>query len=179
MKSSTKSTVNGHVASLVLAVLFVVGISILTLSWIKLQKEKNQNDTNALTKNDQIRLTPTLTPTPILLKRGDETYTISQGEHEGPIISKARFNPLDVKQGETLEITVEASDVAPVVSMKALLKSDSASQSFALKKIDEQGTKSIWQGTIIPESTLWYTYILTITATSDRGTSTATIAPRS
>jgi heme/copper-type cytochrome/quinol oxidase subunit 2 len=132
MKKSKKGAVNGSVISLFLAVIIVVGISILLWYWIRLQKEKFQTDENEVNKSVQITVTPTVTPTPIVLKQGDETYTISQGDHDGPTISEAHFSPLDVK-GEPLEITVKVSDASPVVSMKAQLQSDSTLQTIALK----------------------------------------------
>lgn len=121
---------------------------------------------------------PTPTPTPIQLIQGKETYSVSQGKHAGPNISQVVFDPLDVKKGETLNITITVDD-PECQTVTAVLQTDKQPQQITFQKSDTSPNTSIWQGSVIPESTLWYRYILTITAQSASGKSTATVAPRS
>lgn len=119
---------------------------------------------------------PTPTPTPIQLMKGKETYTVSQGAHKGPSISQVVFDPLDVRKGKTLSLEVTVTDTTDVTEVTGTLQTDGGTQGFSLTK---SGQQDVWTGTVVPDNTLWYTYILTITAKSANGTSLATVAPRS
>lgn len=119
---------------------------------------------------------PTPTPTPIVLPPGKETYSVSQGPHKGPSISQVVFDPLDVHKGQQLTLSVTVGDTTPVTDVTGLLQTDRGKQKFTLTKGDQE---DVWVGTVIPDNTLWYTYVLTITAKSSGGTSVATVAPRS
>lgn len=116
------------------------------------------------------------TPTPIQLISGKETYSVSQSAHNGPTISLVVFDPLDVHKSQQLTINVTITDTKPITVATATLQTDGTTQEFTLTKSDQQ---DVWTGTVVPDNTLWYTYVLTITAKSANGTSSATVAPRS
>lgn len=120
--------------------------------------------------------TPTPTPTPIRLIAGKETYRVSQSAHKGPEISQVVFDPLDVHKGEKLTVYATVSDSSTVTEVTATIQTDGGQQGFTFTKTNE---KDVWTGTVVPGDTLWYTYILTITAKSSGGTISATVAPRS
>lgn len=173
---STKKSSSVRPAFIVVLCITLVAAGLLYVapdSLFMLQSKSKKN----LEQNPQT--TPMPTPTPIQLIQGKETYAVRQGTHDGPDISQVIFDPLDVHKGEKLTIIVTVSDATPIQNVTAQLQSDGRSQSVSFKKTQGMGTKSVWQGEITPQSTLWYTYILTIKATSAKGTSRAIVAPRS
>lgn len=121
--------------------------------------------------------TPSSSPTPISLPQGKGVYSVSQGKHQGPSISQVTFDPLDVRKGQKLTITIKATDQTPVTSVTATLQTDSTQNELVFKQVSDTST-SDWETSIKIDDTLWYRYILTIKATSSNGTTEVIVAPR-
>lgn len=67
---------------------------------------KNQNPANS---NTAPRPSPSIIP----LSPGPGVYNISQGDHTGPTIRQVIFDPLDVKEGQQLTITLKIQTDTP------------------------------------------------------------------
>ncbi len=129
-------------------------------------------------------VTPTYkpTPTPIILQPDTGTkgtYNISQGAHAGPTFQQVIFDPLDVQKGQTLTITVIVTANSNSQSVTGTLQTDSGKKNLTFQKTQTTAASEFWSASVTVDSTVWYTYILTINATSAEGASSATVAPRS
>ncbi len=128
-------------------------------------------------------LAPIPTPTPIRLKPDNGTkgtFAIGQAKnHAGPTISQVIFDPLDVKKGQKLTITVRANDTTPISAIVADLAEDTSRQTISFTRTDGTNTDGTWTGAATLENTVWYLYKLTVTATSKNGSATIIVAPRS
>jgi len=127
--------------------------------------------------------TPTSTPTPIILKPDDGVkgnYTVSQSAKDtGPTFQTVTFDPLDVKKGQTLTLTVTLSSQSLVSSVTGTLTSDTISIPITLKQTSQTKTITVWSATVPITDTLLYKYILRLNAVNETGTSSVTVAPRS
>lgn len=119
------------------------------------------------------------TPTPITLKAGPETYHISQSSHQGPSIAAVTFDPLDVKRHGLLTLTVITVHPSVVTQVKGILTSDTNTFPLSFNKSTSQANNTTWKTTMTVPDTLWYRYMLTITAYASDGQNTITVAPRS
>ena len=122
---------------------------------------------------------PTPTPTPIQLHQGIGSYSISHGKTNGPLISKAVFNPLDVRQNQPLMLSVQFRSDTTVSSVTGTLQTDSSQTGLTFTKTSETGGLQVWSADLTVTDTLWYTYIVTIKAVNTTGVTTVTVAPRS
>lgn len=170
-------------------------IAIFVLMWTIFQNPLNKqistikdtynqtNQSNGLIGNI-IKATPKPTPkpTPIPLKPDNGTkgtYQIGQGKHDGPSITQAIFDPLDVQKGQKLTLTVRANNTLAISSLSAVLKEDSSSQNINFSLTSGTNIDGIWTGQITLSDSVQYEYVLTITAVSVNGTSSVIVAPRS
>jgi hypothetical protein len=135
------------------------------------------------TKEDASSSTPTPTisptPTPIVLHSGIGKYAVSHGATNGPTISTIIFNPLDVQKNEPLIFSVELSSDTPVTSVTGIFQTDSKKTPITFTKVTESLGMQIWSTQYIVTDTLWYTYMIKVTATNKNGSTTVTVAPRS
>ncbi len=136
-----------------------------------------------ITKSATAKPKATPTPTPIPLRPDDGvkgTYQVGMGQHEGPTVTQVVFDPLDVKKGQTLNLTVKANDTAGVSTLTGVLTTDRGSVNIELSLKSGSAADGVWSGSASLNDTVDYKYILTLTAKSSNGkTSTVTVAPRS
>lgn len=122
---------------------------------------------------------PTPSPTPIQLHKGIGNYTVSHGETNGPSITNVIFDPLDVKKDQLLTLSVNLRSPSKVTSVTGTLETDTGNiaLNFTLS-LESKGVQT-WTTKITMTETVWYTYIINITATSNKGETSVTVAPRS
>jgi hypothetical protein len=112
---------------------------------------------------------PTPTPTPTKLIHGKDTYSVSGGGGNGPLISEVTFDPLDPEVGSIQKILVKLSGATAVASAHVNIHTDTKTTTVVLKRINGTDYGGTWEGTwTIPETYL-YNYIPTIVATSTTG----------
>lgn len=154
-------------------------------------------DTNVATDSNRVVITKTLTPkatakpvatptpkpTPAPLKPDNGlkgTYQVGMGSHDGPTVSQVVFDPLDVKKGQTLNITVKTNFTSSISSVTAVLTEDSSTQDIAFSLSSGTNLDGVWSGSVTLNDSVDYKYILTITSKASNGkSSTVTVAPRS
>lgn len=122
--------------------------------------------------------TPRPTPTPIRLHEGIGDYTVSHGETNGPTIANVIFNPLDVRKGQQLTLSIKLRSATPVLSVTGTLQTDTGSIPMNFTKTLGSDLQT-WTTELPITDTVWYTYVATITATNSTGTTMVTVAPRS
>ena len=126
---------------------------------------------------------PTVRPTPIILLPDDGVkgnYSISQSDKtKGPTFAKVIFDPLDVQKDQQLTITVTLGSPSPISSVTGTLTGDTTSTPITLQYVSTKDTTNVWSATIPITDTLWYKYMLNLTATNASGTSSIMVAPRS
>ncbi len=122
---------------------------------------------------------PTPTPTPIALKPGKGGYNISHAKSDGPLITKVLFDPLDVKINMPLSLSVEVVSASPVTVVVGTLQSDSKTTNLVFTKAKTKGETETWITEVTPSDTLWYTYIVSVTAENATGKTTIRVSPRS
>jgi hypothetical protein len=121
---------------------------------------------------------PTPTPTPIKLPAGKGTYAVSLGAHTGPSIDIVSFDPLDVRKGQTITITVQIASNRPADAVEGSLVMDTTTRELSFTRTQKTNVFELWQTTISIDDTLWYTYTLRVRAQNASGTSNLTITPR-
>ena len=161
-----------------IAILFFLSVGVNAFVYFKGPQLLSQMFTPTPTPTS-IPASPTPTPSPIPLPPGKGVYHVSQGQHQGPTISRVNFDPLDVRSGQKLTIIVKVTDKNPVTSVTAVLQLDQTQKDLVFKLISGDALSGDWQTSIKIDDTLWYRYILTITGVSAGGTNKAIIAPRS
>jgi hypothetical protein len=123
---------------------------------------------------------PTPTPTQLLPDDGVKgTYNVGQGKHDGPTVSQIIFNPLDVKKGQQLEITMKLTNVSPIQEVTGSLQMDNKMQTFTFQRTSGTDLDGMWQTTITLEDGVQYDYKLAITAKAANGINEVQMAPRS
>jgi hypothetical protein len=177
-KNSSSSWSSLQRGVLVIVILLTVG----NLIYIVWQRQKGEveiesNVVVAPTKKLPDGSSPK--PTPIPLTSGAGVYTIGQGKHTGPDITEVVFDPLDVRKGQDLKITIKTSFPTGVTGVSAELQTDNS-----VKKIDFNLTKGEvingeWSAILKMEDSVFYKYILQVTATSGKESSKIIVAPRS
>lgn len=123
--------------------------------------------------------TPIPTPTPIQLHEGIGEYTVSHGETNGPSIINVIFDPLDVRKDQLLTLFVNIRSQDIVTSVTGTLETDTASMPLTFTLSQESKGVQTWITKVTMTDTLWYTYIANITAKSNKGETSVTVAPRS
>lgn len=114
----------------------------------------------------------TPTPTPIPLHPGSANFKVSQSKHEGPTFVNLKVNPLDVKKGQEYTITVTLKNSAPIQNVTGTIHMDNSTADFDLTKSTSSDQGEEWQAKITMSDSVFYTYLLTISATSTNGIST-------
>lgn len=139
--------------------------------------------TKTLEPNATVAPKPTVKPTPIPLKPDNGTkgtYQVGMGAHDGPTITQVIFDPLDVKKGETLNLSVKTNFTSTISSVTAVLTTDNGSQNISFSLSSGTNTDGVWNGSVTLNDSVDYKYVLTITSKSANGKqSTVTVAPRS
>lgn len=167
---------------------FVILVSILigVAGWLGYRYYKVQTPQKkeiAITTPTTAPQNPTPTPSPIVLKPDDGVkgnYSVSQGsQYKGPTISHVTFDPLDVKKGQKLTVTVTLSSPTPITSVTGTLTGDTTSMPITFTRVSTANATSIWSATLTITDTLWYKYILKLTGVNANGTSSVIVAPRS
>jgi hypothetical protein len=141
--------------------------------WVMQSKNRSKRISLSIPRQE---LSPTPSPTPIALHKGKGTYHVSQSAHIGPSVSQVVFDPLDVQKGQTLIITVTTS---PTDSLMGTLITDNSEHPLTFTKTSTNNKQNQWQTQIKLSDTVWYQYILSLTARSNNQNTTVKIAPRS
>jgi hypothetical protein len=136
-------------------------------------------DTTTQESKPFVPITPTPTPTPIPLLPGPGIYNVSQAKHEGATISKVTFDPLDVKKGQNLEITVEIKAESAITAVTGTLKTDNGQKELTFSRTSGSDTDGQWQISFKLEDSVLYNYILTVKAVAGGIPSEVIVAPRS
>jgi hypothetical protein len=124
--------------------------------------------------------TPTRpSPTPIALHAGIGEYTISHPQTGGPKIDKVIFSPLDVKKGDVLHLSVVITSVADVTGVTGTLTGDSKVSDLVFTKEKTNKNTQTWATELTLPDSVWYNYILSVTAINTAGKTTVQVAPRS
>lgn len=126
--------------------------------------------------------TPTPKPTiyPLIADKGTAgTYNVSQGPHSGPTFRQIIFDPLDVKKGQNLKINVAMESAGGVSTVKGTFTMDSSKEDLTFTKVSRQGEAEVWEVQFTLKDSVDYKYILNVSATDAKGTSTISVAPRS
>lgn len=122
---------------------------------------------------------PTPTPTPIFLQEGKGTYTISHPRGSGPTITQVTFDPLNAQKDSMLTISTSIKSAKPISSVHGKITTDTKAIDLVFTKIDVQNEIETWATQFPLTDTVWYSYIVTITASDTNGDTTITVAPRS
>lgn len=196
-KTDTGSTVNinKYVEGGLLVILVIILAVYVTKNWTSLVPAGNNSSTalqvNKLPQQGSGSIggkpsqapTPTPTPTPIQLHPDNGTqgtYMVSQGQnHVGPNITKVIFDPLNAQKGQSLVIWAHTENTSPVTAVTGSLQTDHGTVPLTFTMTGGTTVAGDWQAKISLTDTVWYTYILTVHATGQNGTSTVTVAPRS
>lgn len=126
--------------------------------------------------------TPTPKPTiyPLVPDNGTAgTYQVSQPKHEGPTFRQIVFDPLDAHKGDVLKITISVESESGVQSLTGNFQMDSSQSPVIFKKLSRQGILDTWIAEFKLTDSVFYKYILNLSAKDSKGTSSMTIAPRS
>ncbi len=119
-----------------------------------------------------------LTPTPIPLHPGSEIYSISLSEHAGPTIHSVTIDPLDVLRGQTMTIIADISDSSNISSVIGSLEMDSSKIDLNFMLDGGDSKKGSWKAEIVLTDSVFYTYTLTINASSPNGDTEIKVTPR-
>lgn len=126
--------------------------------------------------------TPTPKPTiyPLIPDSGSAgTYNVSQGAHSGPSVTRVVFDPLDVKKGQELKVTVTLQSASGASNVSAVFTMDSSSTNLNFQKVSSSGGNETWEVKFTLTDSVNYKYILNLTAKDASGTNNITVAPRS
>lgn len=124
--------------------------------------------------------TPKPTPIPLIPDAGTKgTYKVSQAKHEGPTITEVTFDPLDVQKGQTLKIQVKIKTDVPAEKLAGELQTDNSQFKLSFNKVSADNQFETWQASLNLTDSVFYKYILTLSAINAQNISNITIAPRS
>jgi hypothetical protein len=115
------------------------------------------------------------TPEPIL--HGKETYRISSGQ-PGPKFTEASFEPLDPKKGEHQVMLFHVLHRAPIDAVSARAVLDNGTYNIPLTRIEGTDADGVWKGEWNMPDTYETTYVVTLTAKAQDGTSKVDITIR-
>lgn len=178
MKSSNTQATQSQIVSALLAIFVIIGATAFTWYWIQKQSvapEESQALDPATTEETPA---PTPTPTPTKLIHGKDTYSVSGGGGNGPLVSEITFDPLDPEVGAKQTISVKLSGISAVTSAQVNVRTDTKTTTVQLTRINGTELGGTWEGTwTIPETYL-YNYIPTIVAKSSTGETTIPITIR-
>jgi hypothetical protein len=124
--------------------------------------------------------TPVPTIYPLIPDAGSAgTYNVSQGPHSGPTFRRVVFDPLDVKKGQDLKITVTLESNSGVTGLTGSLTMDNSKKDLSFTRVSDQGATEVWEATFNLTDSVDYKYILNLSGRDAGGTSTISVAPRS
>lgn len=124
--------------------------------------------------------TPIPTIYPLIPDAGTAgTYNVSQGPHSGPTFRRVVFDPLDVKKGQDLKITITLESNSGVSSLTGTFTMDNSKKDLSFTRVSDQGATEVWETTFNLTDSVDYKYILNLTGRDAGGTSTIAVAPRS
>lgn len=130
----------------------------------------------------KVPVKPTPTPKPIVLKPDDGTkgtYIVSQPNGSSPLIKQVVFDPLNVKKGEKLLITVTLDSASSADSMTGTFESDNTKLNLVFQKMPNSEKPDVWTVSFdLTDSVVWK-YVLTVTAKGGGKSSTIVVAPKS
>lgn len=156
--------------------LFKLPTSITSQPRTDTQEEKKQTvTTDPLTGEKVIQKTPT----PLIPDKGTAgTFAVSSGNKTDPQMTNVEIDPLDASKGDNLKIQVTMNSIAEVQNVKGWVKSDTTIQEIVFSRISRVGITEIWSGSIILNSTVDHTYILTLEASDGKNTRTLPLGIR-
>lgn len=123
-------------------------------------------------------IVPSATPTPIPLHSGSAKYNISQSKHSGPTFTTVVFDPVDVKKGGTLNLSINVKNPSDITSVKGIINMDSSSKIIDFSLKEGTAKDGLWVAKIILEDSVNYIYTLSLTASASNGKSTISVSPR-
>ncbi len=124
--------------------------------------------------------TPKPTPIPLFPDSGTKgTYKVSQGKHSGPTITQIIFDPLVAQKDQILEIQVKIKTDIPAEKLIGKLQTDDSQIDLSFEKITTDNQSETWRTSLKLTDTVFYKYILTLSAINGSDISKVTVAPRS
>lgn len=119
------------------------------------------------------------TPTPLIPDQGTAgTFAVSSGDKTDPQMTNVEIDPLDAKNGDNLKIKVTLTSAAEVKSFKGWVKSDTSVQEISFTRSSRSGITEVWTGSITLNSSVDYTYIITLEGSDGRNTRTLPLGIR-
>lgn len=100
---------------------------------------------------------------------GPQTYMVST--KNVPTISQIKVDPFDIVYNSLQTITATISDSNPITSVTGLASTDTRTTPFNLTLNSGTSTSGTWQGTWTLKDSVCTNFMLTITASSNSGTS--------
>ena len=123
--------------------------------------------------------TPTPTPTPYPIAQGKQEYIVNARTNDGPKLLKAIINPLDPKIGDAQSVSVTIKSTTPVGRVMVALRTDNDIFTNHQLVLDTGTNKDgSCTGSWKTENKHDYLYQITLTATNDKESSSATITVR-
>lgn len=111
-----------------------------------------------------------------LTPSGVQTYTVTT--KNVPTISQIKLDPFDIVFNSMQTITATISDTNPITSVAGLASTDTRTTPFNLTLNSGTSTSGTWQGTWILKDSVCTNFMLTITASSNSGTSKVDLTVR-
>lgn len=162
------------------AVILLAGSCIATFYIYQSKINKNSISQSLTYEKNTPSPTPRPTPIPLIPDSGTKgTYQVSQGKHQGPTFTQVIFDPLNVQKGQILEIQVTTKADIPAEKIIGTLQTDNFQIDLSFEKVTEDGNSETWQTSFKLTDTVFYKYILTLSAVKGLDISKVIVAPRS
>lgn len=190
VKSATPRTHTGLLGILLLITIVAAGYYWLSQEFptlfklpesITLQSESEDRDDTKIVTTDPLtgEEIPLKTPTPLIPDKGTAgTFAVSSGDKTDPQMTSVEIDPLDAKKGDNLTFKVTLNSVAEVKSFKGWIKSDTTVQEITFTRSSRSGIAEVWTGSVKLNSTVDYTYILTLEGSDGKNTRTLPLGIR-
>lgn len=141
-----------------------------------ISEEEIRREIGYLTPTLVATVTPSTTPMPIV--KGIETYSISQGKTQGPLMSKVTINPNDPEVGAKQDFSILVTHNLPITAVKVTLKTDNDTKNYNLSLASGTTTDGQWSGSWNITDTYLHKYVFIIEATDGVNTSKVSIPVR-
>ena len=123
---------------------------------------------------------PTRSPYPLIPDKGRAgTYKVSHNSFGGPTITSIQIDPLNIKIGEIVEVTLVLTHPTEIKNISASITTDISNQNIQFTKKERNENVEIWVGKIKLEKPVLYKYIYKFSASDGQKSSTLEMALRS
>ena len=134
---------------------------------INTQSSKFSLPTRKSTPTFVSKLTPTLTPTPVPLVQGPQTFSI--GMKGIPQMYEVWFNTIDPKKGtQTVKLKIRDQS-GKINSAAATVKTDKLSKKYNLSLSEGTASDGVWTGSWMLNDTYNRNFIITFSTADDKG----------